>query len=134
MRPWLARFSAVVLVVWLASGNVALCAGWLPTADARMACCVDGTCPMHASPKRAGSPDRPVTQAEADRCCAASEPTDLAPAVPAATALDGSVITVGPSVLVATLAIETAHAASPPRPPLPLPHISRHLLLSVLLV
>ena len=130
----MARFSAVALVVALATGNGALCAGWLPTAEARMACCEDGTCPMHASPKREDSSDRPVTQAEADRCCVASEPTDLAPAVPAVTTLDGSVIVVGPAVLVATLAIETAHAASPPRPPIPPPHVSRHLLLSVLLV
>lgn len=130
----MSRLSAVALVVGLATGNGALCAGWLPTAEARMACCEDGTCPMHASPKREGGFDRPVTQAEADRCCAAAEPTDLAPAVPTVTTPDWSVITVGPSVLVAALVVETAHVTSPPRPPLPPPHISRHLLLSVLLV
>ena len=65
------RLPAIVLSLALVAGNVAVCAGWAPTPEARMACCSDGgTCPMHTS--ESGS-NRPITQAEADSCCASSE-------------------------------------------------------------
>jgi hypothetical protein len=70
--------SALLLTLALASSNLALCAGWMPTAEARMACCSeDGDCPMHKAGEHGGA--QAVSQAEADRCCAASETDESAP-------------------------------------------------------
>ena len=73
------RLSAVLLTLALAAGQAGVCAGWMPTPEERMACCSDdGPCPMHKSESEDG-PTRDVTQAEADRCCAASEHEDSTP-------------------------------------------------------
>ncbi len=71
------RLSVLVLVLAFGLGRPALCAGWMPTPEARMACCVDGqACPMHqAEPGSAPT----ITQSEADSCCAASEGNDPTP-------------------------------------------------------
>ena len=66
--------SAAVLVLAIAAGHTAICAGWLPTPEARMACCADeSNCPMHAGDGAGGAAARTITQAEADSCCAAAE-------------------------------------------------------------
>jgi hypothetical protein len=50
----------------------------MPTAEARMACCSeDGDCPMHKAGEHGGV--QTLSQAEADRCCAASETDESAP-------------------------------------------------------
>jgi len=68
--------AAALIATWLA-GPIALCTGWQPTPEARMACCVEGTaCAMHSSEEQDGAGRRTVTQAEADSCCAASEQDD----------------------------------------------------------
>ncbi len=42
------RLAALALTFGLMAGNAAICAGWMPTPEARMACCADGAeCPMH---------------------------------------------------------------------------------------
>jgi hypothetical protein len=65
----------------MATSNVALCAGWMTTAEERMACCSErGACPMHQGDEEGAA--QAVTQAEADSCCAASESSDSAPTAP----------------------------------------------------
>lgn len=128
------RFSAVLVVLALSAGNVAVCAGWMPTPEARMACCADGGCPMHkATPHRSGV-HQPRTQAEADSCCASSErdnsnqstPTSVFSAPPIAV-VPALVLT--PSV--PTLVLRAGRRIIAPVPAAPFP---RHVLLSVFLV
>jgi hypothetical protein len=127
------RLSAVFLAVALVAGQAGVCAGWMPTAEARMACCSDdGPCPMHKSESEDG-PTRVVTQAEADRCCAASEHEDSTPSQSNA----GFFLTlaVALSPIPGLLPAPEAHAdiwrASVP---IPTGHVPKHVLLSVFLV
>ena len=127
------RLSAVLLTLALAAGQGGVCAGWVATPEARMACCSDdGLCPMHKSNAEDG-PRRVVTQAEADHCCAASEPEDSAPS-PA-----------GPAFVVTLAVVLSPVPALLPGPephpgiwrasaPLPTASVPKHLLLSVFLV
>lgn len=127
------RFAALLMAVALALGNVAVCAGWMATPEARMACCSDeASCPMHKSDSP-NSYSPTVTQAEADSCCGASEGdqssqssstfastislTVLGTPRPLTTAAD---VAVGPT--------GTAFLALPPS------HVPKHVLLSVFLV
>ena len=127
------RLSVVLLTHALAAGQAGVCAGWMATPEARMACCSDdGPCPMHKSESEDG-PTRVVTQAEADRCCAASEHEDSTPAQSSA----GFFLTlaVALSPIPGLLPAPEAHAdiwrASVP---IPASHVPKHLLLSVFLV
>ena len=65
------RFSAALVSLMLVAGSGAVCAGWATTAEERMDCCVDGSCPMHRRERDANKVS--VTQAQADSCCASSE-------------------------------------------------------------
>ena len=68
------RLVAVLGVIGLCAGNVAVCAGWRATPEARMACCQDeASCPMHKSESHGSQSEQHVTQAQADNCCAGSE-------------------------------------------------------------
>ena len=68
------RLAAVALTFGLMAGNAAVCAGWLPTAEARLACCADGVeCPMHKGDSHRSGSERILTQVQADSCCASSE-------------------------------------------------------------
>src|SRR5687767_13879136 len=68
------RMFALTLMLSLAAGNLAVCEGWAPTPEARMACCENETaCPMHKSDSTEPQPHRAMSQAQADSCCAASE-------------------------------------------------------------
>jgi hypothetical protein len=123
------RLAALALATVLSVGNVAVCAGWAATPEARMACCVGSSdCPMHAG----GHDHGRMTQAEADSCCAASE-TDRSQSSP----LTLAALSV-PPVLPWTVAVLTDAARSSLRAdPVAPPHLNqraRHLLLSVLLV
>jgi len=64
------RFVSAVSVAAIVFGGFASCAGWHMTAEARMACCADDACPMHAADAGVHSD---VTQRDADQCCTASE-------------------------------------------------------------
>ena len=128
------RLSAVLLALALAAGQAGVCAGWMATPEARMACCSDdGPCPMHKSDSEDDDSKRVVSQAEADRCCAASEQDDSAPSP------------TGPAFSVPlALALSPVPALLPepePHPdiwraavPVPTAHVPKHLLLSVFLV
>jgi hypothetical protein len=105
----------------------------MPTPEARMACCAkDGTCPMHGS----GSDDRSkrvTSQADADRCCAASERETPTPGASAFAPTIG--LAVVPSVIppVAAL-VPTPQGRWREHFRVPVARIPKHLLLSVLIV
>ena len=122
---------AFLLLLTLAVSNPAWCAGWMPTPEARKACCTkDGHCPMERS--EAGTPTV-VTQAQADSCCAASEDHDSAPS-PAATGFVATLAVLDTPVaaLVPDGASRRANELS--TAPLPPARVPKHLLLSVFLV
>jgi hypothetical protein len=128
------RFSAVFLALALAAGQTGACAGWMPTAEARMACCSDdGPCRMHKSESESDGSKRVVSQAEADRCCAAAERDD------SASSPSNFAFSVTLAVVISPVAVliqePEAHAniwrASVP---IPAANAPKHLLLSVFLV
>jgi hypothetical protein len=99
-----------------------------------MACCAkDDTCPMHKG-KSSGSAGQVLTQAQADRCCAASERDDSSPTNPTAVAaitpaVLGTGVVVPAPVPALVLSDDWRTAAPIPTTPVP-----RHVLLSVFLV
>ena len=110
------------------------CVGWLGSAEARMACCEDESqCPMHAGAgdHHLGS-TAPVSQADADRCCAASEDGD---SIPSALTVHAAVVALPPAVqpmpdanVVAPLFEWLTPEPSPPD------SVARHVLLSTFLI
>src|SRR5436305_12986383 len=73
------RLTVAAAVAALSVGNLAVCAGWEATPEARMACCQDeSTCPMHKSDSHSSGVKHSVTQEQADDCCAGSERSDSA--------------------------------------------------------
>lgn len=128
------RLSAVFLALALATGQSAVCAGWMPSAEARMACCADdGSCPMHTSDSDEDRASRILTQTEADRCCAASEPGDSSPSPSSVAfhATPGAVLISGPALFP-----EPEPHGKIWRAPVPIAatHVPKHLLLTVFLV
>src|SRR5215207_6808779 len=74
VRIFIRRLSVVILTMGLLAGNAAVCAGWLATPEARMACCAEGRdCPMHKGESQRSGRERLLTQAQVDSCCASSE-------------------------------------------------------------
>ena len=125
---------SLAITLALGVGNLSLCAGWQPTPEARMACCVKGAgCPMHASESGGSGAARTITQAQADRCCAGS--TDRAPASsgsPVFTLVSVAALPFATDSIVSTAAPALEEwRALVPHPVSPVP---RHLLLTVLLV
>jgi hypothetical protein len=128
------RISAVLATLALAAGNVGLCAGWMPTAEARMACCAENdSCPMHKSDSSAGDTMRVVSQADADRCCALSSADDSAPS-PAAFAFTSPLAIVASPVPFVLPQPQTYHQFGRSLVPSPPADVPRHVLLSVFLV
>ena len=131
---WARRLAAIGAVLTLCVGNLAVCAGWQATAEARMACCASGTtCPMHKSASDGRSATHMVSQAQADTCCGGessrtqSSIAGLALLLSTAPALSAvTPVVVPPPVL----ALQNWRALVP----LPASPIPRHLLISVLLV
>jgi hypothetical protein len=129
------RLAAIAAVLTLSVGNLAVCAGWQATPEARMACCRDeATCPMHKSESHDSGTRHIVSQAQADNCCAGSERTH------STTTTNSTFVPTGVVALApATMSVVT----SPNVPalqgwralvPLPVSPVPKHLLLSVLLV
>jgi hypothetical protein len=129
---WARRIAVVAAVLTLCVGNLAVCAGWQATPEARMACCLNGTsCPMHKGEPHGSK--RAISQVEADNCCATAStrsqssitgPTFLlsnATSLPAATTF---------VVPVVVPALQEWRAFVP----LPVSPVPKHLLLSVLLI
>jgi hypothetical protein len=129
------RLAALGLTFALMAGNAAICAGWMPTPEARMACCADGgECPMHKGDTRGSRPERVVTQAQADRCCASSERENSNQSNPSFVAAITAPVLGAGTVLpthVPALVLSDAWRTSGPIPVAPVP---KHVLLSVFLV
>lgn len=127
------RLAALTLAVVLSVGQGVVCAGWLRTPEARMACCLEHAgCARHESESDDGS-QRSIAQVDADRCCAASERDTPAQG----TSAFGSAIVLAIVPLVTALvpaAVSTLPGPWGARTPVPVPRIPRHLLLSVLIV
>lgn len=126
--------ATLLMALVLTTGDIALCAGWMATPEARMACCSEGgACAMHTPGAHHASSAAAVSQAEADRCCAASEPDDAAPTT--------SIFVSTASLAVDQSALPFVLPAAAPRfvswrgtaPPIA-SRLPRHLLLSVFLV
>jgi hypothetical protein len=128
------RASAIALSLALAVSQAAVCAGWMPTAEARMACCSDGSCPMHKGDSHKAGSERALTQAQADSCCASSEGTKSNQSNPTfAAAITAAVLGAGivfPADVPA-LVLSDGWRTSAPRHVAPVP---KHVLLSVFLV
>ena len=130
------RLCAIGLVLALAAGNGAVCAGWAPTPEARMACCSEsGDCPMHkGGAHHSGGGMHQVTQAQADSCCASSESQDSRQSSPTSIVVICSAV-LGPGVVIPEMApasvLSDAWRTSAPIPLAPVP---KHVLLSVFLV
>jgi len=129
------RCAAIAAMLVLAMGNLAVCAGWEATPEARMACCKeDGACPMHRSETREGVSRTTVTQAQADSCCAGGAERRHSTPTGAAFVLHCTVvIAAAPTVAVVPvrpLALQSWRALVP----LPVSPVPKHLLLSILLV
>jgi hypothetical protein len=129
------RLAALALTSGLVAGNAAICAGWMPTAEARMACCADSAeCPMHKSDAHRSGPGRVLTQVQADSCCASAEGQRSNPSNPSfVTAITAGVLGAGVvlPVNVPALVLSDAWRTSVPIPIAPVP---KHVLLSVFLV
>lgn len=129
------RLAALALTFALVAGNDAVCAGWMPTPEARMACCADGCeCPMHKGDSHRSGSERVLTQAQADSCCASSEsknsnqfsPTFVA--VITAAVLDNGIVL--PTNIPALVLSDEWRTSAP----IPVAAVPKHLLLSVFLL
>jgi hypothetical protein len=129
------RLAALALTFALMAGNAAVCAGWMPTPEARMACCADGVeCPMHKGDSHRSGSERVLTQAQADSCCASSEGKSSNQSNPSlVTAITAAVLGVGVVLPadVPALVLSDAWRTSVPIPVAPVP---KHVLLSVFLL
>ena len=135
VRILIRRLSAVILAMGLLPGNAAVCAGWLATPEARMACCAEGgDCPMHKRDSQSSGSERVLTQAQADSCCAASDGENSSQSSPSFVAsITQAVLGTGivlPSVTPALVLSDAWRAVAP----LPTAHVPKHVLLSVFLV
>ena len=119
------RLSAVLLAAGLLTGNAAVCAGWLATPEARMACCSEGhECPMHKGGSHSSGSARVLTQVQADGCCASSEDQHSNQSNPSfVTAITAAVLGVGVVVpaSVPALVLSDAWRTSAPIPIAPVP-------------
>lgn len=123
----------VLLTLALFAGNGALCAGWAPTPEARMACCADPDCPMHKS-EALDSDHHDMTQAQADTCCALSEGR---PSEPSKAALVAMAVAAGPgpgTLLPQVDPALTVRTAWPHVHPHRVDPVPKHVLFSVFLV
>jgi hypothetical protein len=129
------RLAALALTVGLMAGNAAICAGWMPTAETRMACCADGAeCPMHKGDSHSSASQRVLTQAQADSCCAAAESQHSSQSNPSlVTAITAAVLGVG-VVLPANVPALVLSDAWRTSAPIRIAPVPKHVLLSVFLV
>ena len=128
------RLAAIATVAVLTVGNLASCAGWQGTPEARMACCRDeAACPMHASRVDDTGPAPVLTQADADRCCAGA--TDRTRSNSSGSPFAINSIADLP-VIVTAIVPRSAPALGTWRAlvPHPVSPVPRHLLLTVLVV
>jgi hypothetical protein len=129
------RLSAFVLTLALIAGNAAVCAGWMPSPQARMACCAEGgACPMHKGASHSTSSGRVITQVQADNCCASSEHKNSGQPNPTFVAAISRAILGTGVVMPASIPALVLSDGWRPDAPTPAGPIPRHVLLSVFLV
>ena len=132
MSRLIRRVVGCLVLAIMAAGNVAVCAGWKNSAEARMACCESNdSCPMHKDDGENALASRSISQTEADRCCAGSERHEAATS-------PGAFVAIEALPIVAewfTVAVESFDFTRPAwdTPP-PQGHTSRQVLLSVFLI
>jgi hypothetical protein len=128
----LRRIAVVVLTVGLVAGAWRPCAGWKPTREARMSCCVrNAACSKHKAADGGGHAAH--RQSDADACCAISERQDSS---------QPSLTIVLPPTFVALVGVFAAPPSVParrvdsgrPPPILASRELPRHLLLSVFVI
>jgi len=125
---------AVAAVLTLMVGNIAVCAGWEASPEARMACCMNGTsCPMHKSDSHKASSTRLLSQAQADSCCAAASQGRDSAAAGSTFAASGVIVLAPAAVFTLPTSTSTSQGWRA-LVPLPVSSTPRHLLLSVFLV
>ena len=129
------RLAALALTFGLVTGNAAICAGWMPTPEARIACCADGAeCPMHTGDSHSSASERVLTQAQADSCCASAEGQNSNQSNPSSvTAITAAVLGAG-VVLPANIPALVLSDAWRTSAPIPIARVPKHVLLSVFLV
>lgn len=129
------RMSAAVLAIALSAANGAVCAGWLPTPEARMACCSEGApCPMHKGESQSSGSGRVISQAQADACCASSEQKTSSQSSPTFVAAISSAVLGTGIALPATVPALVLSDGWRTVAPIPAAHVPKHVLLSVFLV
>ena len=100
-----------------------------------MACCAEGgDCSMHKGESHGSESERVLTQAQADSCCASSEPENSNQSNHwVVTTITAAVLGVG-MVLPATVPALVLSDAWRTSAPLPVAPVPKHVLLSVFLV
>lgn len=135
VQGWFRRLAAVAMSLVFVTGNAAVCAGWAPSPEARMACCAEAAaCPMHTVGSHGARSGRIMTQAQADTCCASSERDHSSQPRTAAVASITSAVLGALIVLPASvpaLMLSDGWRTTAPIPSGPTP---KHVLLSVFLV
>ena len=128
------RLFVLVLALAVSTMNGAICAGWSPTPEARMACCSDDACPMHKTGSKPSSgTHHDVTQVQADSCCAAAERDDATQSTPSFVAAVTFAVVPTPVRFVLPDPASSSRA-SYTVVPIPRTHVATHLLLSVFIV
>src|SRR5262245_3955922 len=113
--------------------NFAACTGWSSSPESRMDCCVGmENCPTHSRTNSDGW-RRPLTQADADACCAMSESRDPAPGGQTPPTMISLTVASEPLGLAEHAVVHPAPTPIRPHPDVA-PSVPKHLLLSVLLV
>ena len=135
VQVFIRRLAAVLLAAGVLAGNAAVCAGWLETPEARMACCSEGhECPMHKGDSQSSGSEQVLTQAQADSCCALSERKNSDQSTPSfATTITAAVRGVG-IVLPASVPALVLSDAWRTAAPIPMAPVPKHVLLSVFLL
>ena len=129
------RFAALALTFGLMAGNAVICAGWMPTAEARMACCAaGGECPMHKGDSHPSGSGRVLTQVQADSCCASAEGQSSNQSTPSFVAAITAAVLGAGIVLPANVPALVLSDAWRTSAPIPIAPVPKHVLLSVFLV
>ena len=133
MTSALRRLAAVLLAIALFGGPARLCAGWMLSAEARMDCCEDGSCPMHKGEEHTFGAGISITQQDADACCASATTQGSTSTSPSAPMVTAAVL--GPGIVVPP-ATPTLVLSSDWRILSPVPRASppTHVLLSTFLI
>ena len=131
----LSQATAALLVLTLFGASAGPCAGWESSAQARHDCCVDGHCPDEVSSAAGhGNHSGALPQAEADRCCAASEQKHQQRAAQFADASFALISPAATSTVLDSVAPLLPDRIAGDRAPAPSPPTRLHVLFSVFLV